>query len=200
MSSVGTIARNNTLRSLGAGLKACWQHSVVWASLERVQGREVVASVACICYVLGYWNKLSVPSASLEFLSIPKSAAFQALSWRQSVQPAQFTRTWHVRLRHMFCVQYPLALGSAYSVNYSLLLMLHQFFWDSTNEKWWQCLCLRKDKLVLEILHIKTDLVEGEFMPLRTFSRGWAKDSGNPGLKSFLGQVMYLLCVWLILL
>ena len=61
-------------------------------------------------------------------------------------------------------------------------------------------MCLRKDKLVLEILHIKTDLVEGEFMPLRTFSRGRAKDSGNPGLKSFLGQVMYLLCVWLILL
>lgn len=52
---------------------------------------------------------------------------------------------------------------------------------------------LRKNKLVLEILLIKTDLVEGEFMLLRTFSRGWAKDSGNPGLKSFLGQVMYLL-------
>lgn len=59
---------------------------------------------------------------------------------------------------------------------------------------------LRKDKLVLEILHIKTDLVEGEFMPLRTFIRGWAKDSGNPGLKSYFGQVMYLLCVWFILL
>lgn len=37
-------------------------------------------------------------------------------------------------------------------------------------------------------------------MTLRTFSRGWAENSYSPGLKSFLGQVMYPLCVSLSIL
>lgn len=74
--------------------------------------------------------------------------------------------------------------------------MLRLFFWDNTDEKWSHCLCVRKAKLVLEVPHINTDLVWRDSMPLRAFGRQWGKVYNSTGLKSCLGQVTYLLCVW----
>lgn len=38
-------------------------------------------------------------------------------------------------------------------------------------------MCLRKAKLFLEIMHIKTGLILGDFTALRILRRGWAKRS-----------------------
>lgn len=82
VSSVGIAAGNTTLRSLS---RRCAQGMLAalcgLGEPSEGTGEGSDSTYAMYLPLLGYWNKPSVPSASLEFSSIPKAAAFQALSW-----------------------------------------------------------------------------------------------------------------------
>lgn len=133
-------------------------------------GEEGGAHVPSVCYSWAARISQGCPwplCSSSSWLSGSFSGSVKVLD----AHATQSRRAQPVCGKHQLCMPHTHCSGSASSMNHSQLL-------DVTPILLRQCprLCLWKAKMVLEILHVKTDLFLVDFMSLRTFRGQWTQE------------------------